>query len=298
MSQTDSMEHICAIINPNSGKGQHNDLIQSLRDQIGDQVLLTTGNGDKKDIEGFVKKYTPSLCLVGGGDGTIKLVAETVHDTDIQLAILPLGSANGLAAEWNIGTNIKLLVEQYLKRSYRTQSLDALLVNGETCLHMADVGLNASMIKNFNEQPVRGFTGYALSAFQELTTTLFTEKQLQFEAYMENRRYTTTMFLIANCKRYGTGVIVNPNGNPGDGKFEIGPLSGFEMSHLGAYLFGPLDHEAEPFHLFHRTEAEIKLSRSVDFQVDGEYQGQTNHISIKLLPEFCQIAIPYPGNQS
>src|SRR6187399_880871 len=49
----------------------------------------------KKQIE----NYQPDRVVACGGDGTIKLVAESLLKTNIPLGIIPAGSANGMAKE-------------------------------------------------------------------------------------------------------------------------------------------------------------------------------------------------------
>ena len=58
-------------------------------------VFQTTGENDADKIRQEINKHNPSLLLVAGGDGTVKLVAESLQ-TQLPIAILPLGSANGI----------------------------------------------------------------------------------------------------------------------------------------------------------------------------------------------------------
>ena len=295
MSLPNPNQTICAIINPKSGSGEHNNLIETLKQKLGDRVLLTSGSDDQRRIREFYENYPSQLCIVGGGDGTIKLAAESLIDAEVPLGLLPLGSANGLAAEWDLDKPPLSLLDHYLSGNYDTLNLDGISINNEICLHMADVGLNASMIRSFDKQPIRGFAGYALSALNELTEAILEERQLKFTAEIDGREFQTSMLLIANCKKYGTGVTVNPDGKPNDGEFEIGPLKEFEISHLGAFLFGQSSNKQQhnaPFDLQSVTRTSVKLSHPVDFQVDGEYIGEADQLSVEIQPQFCKLAIP------
>jgi diacylglycerol kinase (ATP) len=56
-------------------------------------------------IKAKIKLFLPDQVIAVGGDGTIKLVAECLINTNIPMGILPAGSANGLAKELGISEN-------------------------------------------------------------------------------------------------------------------------------------------------------------------------------------------------
>ena len=294
MSSHPSLENIGAIINPASGNADHDASIASLKSALDERILLTSGENDQEKIHNFYREHVPSLLIVGGGDGTIKMTADALMKENVTLAILPIGSANGLATEWDLSEDVQSLMEQYLTMTFTKTSLDGILINGHMCLHMADVGLNASMIKHFDRQPVRGFAGYAMSAAKELLQTAFTDKEPLFEVVFEDNRWMTAMLLIANCRQYGTGVIVNPDGRPDDGFFETGPLTRLPVADFFTFLLNKntASLPSSPFSMKKYQQMKVQLSKPVDFQVDGEYLGQTDALDIKIIKDYCQLAIP------
>jgi diacylglycerol kinase family enzyme len=40
------------------------------------------------------------------------------------------------------------------------------------------------------------------------------------------------------------------------------------------------------------TKAEITIDKPVDFQIDGEYMGEINHLHIDILSSYLRIVIP------
>src|ERR1700750_445795 len=57
-------------------------------------IIVGTGNDGMKIYE-KIKSWQPDKVIAVGGDGTIKLVAEQLLNTNIPLGIIPGGSANG-----------------------------------------------------------------------------------------------------------------------------------------------------------------------------------------------------------
>src|SRR5690606_31630992 len=60
------------------------------------------GAGLKKRLKDKIAGEQPDVVVAVGGDGTVKLVAELVAGTAAKMAIIPAGSANGMAKELKI----------------------------------------------------------------------------------------------------------------------------------------------------------------------------------------------------
>src|SRR5690606_18132439 len=130
------------------------------------KIYETSGNNDKQEIKAILTDIKPSRILVAGGDGTISLVAECILGTDICLGIIPAGSANGMAVNFNIPQTLPEQIEIAL--SDHTMKIDALFINGKLCMHIADLGINAELVKNYENSGIRGKLGYFLQSFPTL----------------------------------------------------------------------------------------------------------------------------------
>ena len=113
----------------------------------------------------------PERVLVIGGDGTIKLLAGVLKETSIPIGLFPAGSANGLAEKLDLPLDLKELAEVAMGNNFL--ELDCIEVNEEVCLHISDIGLNAELVKNYEEGKIRGKLGYFLQSIPALIKSDF-----------------------------------------------------------------------------------------------------------------------------
>src|SRR5690606_29152308 len=164
--------HILLIVNPISGNTNKKGIIEMLESQLSGipvKKYETTGKKDGKKVRRLIKKYRPKRILIIGGDGTIKLVAENLKHHSAILGIIPAGSANGLARDLDIPTSPKRYVPIALGN--KTREIDAISINDQFCLHISDFGLNAELIKKYEESNSRGKFGYFINSISTLYDT-------------------------------------------------------------------------------------------------------------------------------
>lgn len=289
-------KNIIMVVNPISGdldKGEFITAAQTYAEEKDLKFILyeTSGKDDLSKIKELYKKYLPERVLVAGGDGTIKLVAVALELDDVILGILPAGSANGLAVDLNFPTTF----EENLAIAFENDfmELDMVCINGHKSLHLSDIGLNAELIKNYENSSIRGKLGYALQ-----TVNTLTDAAIEFHAEINANGQTIStiakMIVVANSKKYGTGVVINPVGQMDDGKFEIVILRNLDLLLFGKIVAGNMPLETDDVELISCDAATIKTDIPVHFQIDGEYIGEISELDIKILHNQMKIAIPNP----
>ncbi|WP_268036375.1 diacylglycerol/lipid kinase family protein [Algoriphagus sp. PAP.12] len=244
-------------------------------------VFETTGENDSQKIQEKLQEVEPELVLTGGGDGTVKIVAEVLPQ-EITLAILPMGSANGLAKCLGID-----LLEDGLEalRYLKTSPIDGVEINGELCLHLSDFGLNADMIHQFEEEGTRGMFGYIKSSMKQI----FKAEPQPFRIKSGGQVWETKsrMLLVANGDRYGTGAIINPKGKMNDGKFEVvahDVETWEDFLKMTKSMVDGVVPEGNTVQTWSFESCEIENLNHVNFQIDGELKGKPDKISVKILP--------------
>lgn len=278
--------NILFILNPASGGKKKINWEAIIRDyfkQLSYQIdfYILSGKDDSSGINYWIEKMAPEKIVVVGGDGTITLVAKQLLGSSIPLAILPGGSANGMAAELNIPKDPASALDIIVNG--KEKKCDVLKINeNNICIHLSDLGLNARIVKYFDKNAMRGMWGYA----RMLIKILVEGKPVNAHIVADNldRNIPAYMIVIANATKYGTGAVINPDGFIDDGKFELVvvrkiSMLGFLKMFLSNKPFNPKTVE-----IFQTTKAVITTKRRTHFQIDGEFMGKMKKVTAEIIP--------------
>ena len=158
-------KNIILVVNPISGDVDKSELIEAvtlfaIKVNLNLIIFNTSGASDLENIQVLYETYHPERIIVAGGDGTIKMVAEAMENYDVIIGILPAGSANGLAVDLNLPITIEENLEIVFHNDY--MEIDMIAINGKKSIHLSDLGVNAELIKNYENSTIRGKLGYAL----------------------------------------------------------------------------------------------------------------------------------------
>lgn len=282
------------VVNPISGDKDKTAMLEQI-DAFANHLAIemiryeTSGKNDEAAIKKLFEVHQPERIIIAGGDGTIKMVGEALEDKDVIFGIIPAGSANGLSIDLNFPSTLEEHLEVAFKNAYL--EIDMVEINGKKSLHLSDLGLNALLVKNYENGETRGKLGYALQVINTLT-----ESEAPFEATIEvngkELTYTAKMIVIANSQKYGTGVTINPNGKINDGKFEIVILKNLDVFAIGKIIAGNILSDSEDVTIISTEKAKITTAKKINFQIDGEYFGEVDSIEISILPAQMKVAIP------
>ena len=282
------------VVNPISGGKDKTPIIEHVSEHLQNEssqlkIFQTSGKRDKEELTTVIKEYDPTRILIAGGDGSIKLVAEILKDKKIPLGIFPAGSANGLAENLDLPTSIADLTEIALGDHFL--ELDTIMINNELCLHISDVGLNAALIKNYEEGNIRGKLGYLI---QSIPTLIKSDFPFQFTIEKEGKtiKRKAVLLAIANARKYGTGSTINPHGKYDDGKFEILVFKEFNFSQILRTFFENVELSEDFVEIFSASKATITCEKNIPFQIDGEYRGEVRHVEAEISPIKMKIAVP------
>ncbi|HUP12029.1 MAG TPA: acylglycerol kinase family protein, partial [Niastella sp.] len=120
----------------------------------------------QEQIREQIKKHTPGRVIAVGGDGTLKLVTESVLNSELPVGLIPAGSANGMAKELGIPVDaekaLDIITQDHVKK------IDLVRVNKELCIHLSDIGFNAFVVKTFESFNKRGMWSYIKAALRVL----------------------------------------------------------------------------------------------------------------------------------
>ena len=286
-------KNIIIVVNPVSGAVEKKEIVDSTllfakNENLESILYETSGKKDIENIKNLYNIHKPERIIIIGGDGTIRMVAEAIAKEDVILGIIPAGSANGFALD----LDLQLTFEKNLEVAFLHQfmEVDIITINGKISIHLSDLGLNAELIKNYEQGEIHGKWGYALNTISTLfdSGNPFTAK---IKANNETFGYVARMIVIANAKKYGTGVVINPNGVMNDGKFELVILKNFDLIIFGQIISGNMPSDPDDVEIISTDKATIELDSPVSFQIDGEYCGTETKLDIKILHKQLKVAV-------
>ena len=230
-------------------------------------------------IKDKINASVPGMVVAVGGDGTVKLVAECLLQTGTVMGILPAGSANGLAKELGIPADIQGALQHLLKTE--RQKIHLLKINNQLCVHLSDIGFNASVIKIFESGKQRGMMGYIKAAWK----VLWKHAVMQVTIKIDNTyiRRKAAMIVMANATRYGSGAVINPAGRLDDDLFEVVIIKKVSFSEIFKMMVTHHPYDKKKTELYQAQSLQIQSRRKAHFQIDGEYLGKINKIQAVIL---------------
>ena len=280
------------VINSASGNNTTNWqlLIQDYflnKSQIVD-ILNLDDNCSTHLIEDKIKAFEPDRVFAVGGDGTVKLVATCILNSNIPLGIIPAGSANGMAKELGIPANIEKALEVAV--SGIPKSIHLVKINNELCIHLGDIGFNAFVIKKFETGNGRGMWGYVKAAWKVLWEKHKMQVEVKVDGVDIKRR--AAMVVVANATKYGSGALINPDGKLDDEVFEVIIVKKISLSEIYKMMVTHLAYNPAKTEVYQTRSLQIKSRKKAHFQVDGEYLGKVNSINASILPDALQVIFP------
>jgi diacylglycerol kinase (ATP) len=288
-------KRILFVINPKSGYGGEKNLknliIELSKSEEFDFQLITMSGNDKIHISETINNYQPNIVAAAGGDGTINLMSEILAGTGIPLAIIPQGSANGMAKELHIPFKIENALEILIKG--KIKAIDLITINNKICVHLADVGLNARVVKRFEKGTKRGILTYAKYLFREMFLLKKYNFNISYEGTTIRRKGVSMTF--ANASQYGTGAVINPKGILDDGKFElviIKPFPRIKLISITWKMFMNNLHTSDYVEIISCEKAKVTSSRKTTLQVDGEVLGKVKEIMIESMHKALLVIVP------
>lgn len=251
--------------------------------------FLFDGKTDEETLRQQIDHYKPDCVVAVGGDGTLKIVATALLGTNMILGVLPAGSANGMARELGIPPDVWGSLNVLLNGEHRP--MDVISVNdGDICIHLSDIGLNAQVVKHYEQNSLRGKFGY----FRSVLNVLKKRRLLRVSITVGDDCVQRVAFMVvlANARMYGTGAVINPDGSPFDGQFEVvifRRLSFWEILKL-FWKYKPFD--PKQIEIYPATSVSIETHRRAYFQIDGEYCGKITALKAHIQPNALTVLVP------
>jgi YegS/Rv2252/BmrU family lipid kinase len=286
---------ILFIINPIAGKKRCpnlEDLINAYlpSDKFEIHIQKTEYAGHAKKIAAIAVENGFNIVAACGGDGTINEIASSLVHTETALAIIPLGSGNGLARHLRIPLNVAKALKNL--NNAQMQFMDIGKINEAYFLSIAGIGYDAQVAHQFNAGTGRGFFPYLKSCIQEYfkfkpVTYCLNDGQKQI-------RKELLFMTFANASQWGFNVKVAPKASVKDGFLEVCCCKRIGFLHLVPFLIqlltGRIDHSKRVEMMKIETAfVEQTDGKPFRFHVDGDALEPVHAIRVEVLKSALKI---------
>ena len=103
------------------------------------------------------------------------------------------------------------------------------------------------------------------------------------------------MLTFANASKYGSGIIINPNGDISDGFFElcnVKDLSVEALLMMGFTKYSDNVSLTDFIDQIKTTKAIVETKQPYLLQIDGEIIGEFSRFEINIKPSYFRFVIP------
>lgn len=226
------------IINPASGNDEPilntlNDVFKQYDIDWDASITHADGDGARHAQEAIAKGC--DLIMTYGGDGTVLDVAEGMLESDVPLAILPGGTANAMADELNVPSNLAQAAAIPFASAATIRKVDVGKAGERYFLLRVGTGIVASI----SEEVTRdlkdrfGIAAYLIGGIQALTNPQFVTYRLNIDGTEIETQGTAC--LITNGNSLGVfSLKLSPQVKIDDGLLDVFILNNDVQTVLGA----------------------------------------------------------------
>ncbi|MGN6503752.1 MAG: diacylglycerol/lipid kinase family protein [Pseudolysinimonas sp.] len=264
-------------------------------------------------------KRGADVVIAAGGDGTVRAVAEGLHESGVPLALLPAGTGNLLARNMDLTlSDIPDSVRTAFTGHDRRIDLGIIEVerpDGSRETHafvvMAGIGLDAKMAANTNEE-LKKKVGW-LAYIDPIARAMRDNERVRVRYRIEDgpeRSMNVHTVMVGNCGSLPGNVLLLPEAAIDDGVFDIVALrpNGFfgwvqiwskifwengvlRRSTIGRRFMG-LTREVRALRYIKASTITARLDRPEDFELDGDDFGDAIAFRAHIEPHGLLVRIP------
>ena len=181
------------------------------------KISESSFKGETKTLAREAVLDKTDLIVACGGDGTINEIINEIKERKFKIAIVPIGSGNGIARHFNIPLDISKSLDLILRHNYTY--VDIGKVNESLFLGNVAFGIGADFIKNYHKIKNKGLVGYFLAFIK----TIFSIKEKQFIIDIDGERIISTplILIVSNTNQQGYNFTVTPKAKTDDGLLDM-----------------------------------------------------------------------------
>jgi YegS/Rv2252/BmrU family lipid kinase len=245
------------------------------------------------DAERFAAEVDPAefdLVVVAGGDGTVNETINGLARSGLPLALIPLGTANVLAAEIGLQTNPAAVARCVAFGQPRPIALG--VANGRRFILMAGAGFDANVVAGVSV-PMKRWLGkgaYILSTLRQLLVFHFS----RYEVRTDNTVHHAASVIVANARHYAGRFLCAPQASLESDTLQVCLFARSGRLAAMGYSLAPITGRLPGLASYRVIEArriEIRGRPGEPLQGDGDVIGQLD-VAIEVLPKALDLIYP------
>jgi diacylglycerol kinase (ATP) len=233
------------------------------------------------------------LVMAQGGDGTVMACVTGLAGTDVPLAVLPGGTGNLLAANFDIPSDLDGAVQVALHGERRR--LDVAAMGEDRFVVMGGIGFDAAMLRDADPRLKErlGAVAYVISGLGQLR-----RRPTRFRLRLDDADPFTRVgqgVLVGNLGRLQGGLPVMPDARPDDGVLDVAVLRTRTLLDWARLAVGVLlrRRRNDPELEVHRARrVEVRCDRPQPVERDGDPAGETDHLVVEIVPRALTLCVP------
>ncbi|RMG60786.1 MAG: diacylglycerol kinase family lipid kinase [Calditrichaeota bacterium] len=285
------------ILNPISGVNRRPEKIRrAIQDIWGPsgrrfEIWQTEGRGHATELASRAVEQGADMVVAIGGDGTINEVGRGLVGSQTALGVIPAGSGNGFARNFDIPLDQPQAIRMLLAPAIRT--IDVGQINQHYFFNVAGLGLDAQVAARFDRFGIRGPLPYFLVGAREFLR--YTPQPIALSNEKEQRTIHPLVFSIANLPQYGNGAVIAPDARPDDGQLDVCIL--YPISIVTALtqvyrLFNGTIQQVREYETFRIRSLKVERPRADYIHTDGDPHWADRVLDIQVLPRQLRVAVP------
>ena len=290
------------IVNPISGTQDKKPIVKSIPDYLDSEqfeweVIWTDHKGHAAELASDAADKGFDVCVAIGGDGTVNEVARSLRHTDTALAIIPMGSGNGLARHLLIPMDpdgaLRVLAACQIK------SLDYGLINDIPFFCTCGMGFDAFISEKFADSKKRGLMTYVDNTVK--STFAYKPETYEVEADGQTEHYKAFLIACGNASQYGNNFYIAPQASMSDGLMDVTILEPFNVLEAPQVVMQMLNKTIDTnshTRSFQCQTLRVHRQNPGVIHFDGDPAEAGTDIEVRLIPKGLKVVVNEEADRS
>lgn len=292
------MRH-CLIYNPQAGSaGRLKDFVLQLKSEDQCELRPTFPRDGARQIARQALDEGFDRIIAAGGDGTVSQVVNGIAPdfSEIELAVLPMGTGNDLARSIGLGVDqFTSACRAVFGTSVAQIDLMQIECDGQKswCVNVANGGLGgqvAADVQSLDKQRW-GALAYWMNSVSHLIDLPVFEVELDLDE--ERRELQTVGIAVANGRFVGGGFPISPHAILNDGFLDVTTVPVLPTHELMAsginFALGRNRHESRVRH-YRTRRVHLRSKPEMPFSIDGELV-QPLDATFEIVPSALRLVV-------